>query len=157
MEVEAHLPDGQTTPLIRIPDWDFNWQGGYRYQVPVHLPKGTRIELEYTYDNSAGNPRNPSNPPAHAQFGEQTTDEMAVAFFTVVLPSPTDVAPFRRDIRLAVLDDMLASGDLTALNRLPGMGGRGQQLLQRFDTNGDGKLDDTERAALMDFLRAMMR
>jgi hypothetical protein len=157
MKVDAHLPDGQIAHMVRIGDWDFNWQGGYRYETPVHLPKGTRLELEYTYDNSAQNSRNPSSPPAHVQFGEQTTDEMAVAFFTVVLPSPADVAPFRRDVRLAVLDDMLASGDLTALNRLPGMGGRGQQLLQRFDTNGDGKLDDNERAALMAFLRSMMR
>jgi hypothetical protein len=157
MKVDAHLPDGTVTPMIHIADWDFNWQGGYRYQTPLHLPKGTRLELEYTYDNSAKNPRNPSNPPARVQFGEQTTDEMAVAFFTVVLPSPADVAPFRRDMRLAVLEDMLASGDLTALNRLPGMGGRGQMLLERFDANHDGKLDDTERANLMAFLRAMMR
>lgn len=157
MKLEAHLPNGETTHLIRIADWDFNWQGGYRYQAPVHLPQGTRIDMEYTFDNSTKNPRNPSNPPAHVQFGEQTTDEMAVAFFTVVLPSPDDVAPFRRDMRLAALDSMLASGDLTALNRVPGMGGRGQQLLQRFDANGDGKLDDKERAALISFLRGMMR
>ena len=82
---------------------------------------------------------------------------MAVAFFTVVLPSPADVAPFRRDMRLALIDNMLASGDMTALRRIPGMGGRGQQLIQMFDKNGDGKLDDTERAALIEFLRGMMR
>lgn len=157
MLVDAHLPDGETVHLIRIEDWDFNWQGGYRYEKPVHLPQGTRVELQYTYDNSAQNPRNPSNPPARVRFGEQTTDEMAVAFLTVVLPSPADVAPFQRDMRLALIDDMLASGDLTALRRIPGLGGRGQQLLQRFDTNGDGKLDAAERAALMAFLRSIMR
>jgi hypothetical protein len=52
---------------------------------------------------------------------------------------------------------MLASGDMTALRRIPGMGGRGQQLVKMFDKNGDGKLDDTERAALIEFLRGMMR
>ena len=157
MKIEAHLPDGSVTPMIHIADWDFNWQGGYRYQTPLHLPKGTRIDLAYTSDNSTGNPRNPSNPPLSVGFGEQTTDEMAVAFFTVVLPTPADVAPFRREMRLATLEGMLASGDMTALDRLPGMRGRGSLLLKRFDTNGDGKLDEKERAALMEFLRSMMR
>jgi len=64
---------------------------------------------------------------------------------------------FQRDVRLAIIEDMLAAGDMTALRRLPGMGGRGQQLLQQFDKNGDGKLDESERAALMDFIRSMMR
>jgi hypothetical protein len=82
---------------------------------------------------------------------------MAVAFFTVVLPTPADVAPFRRETRRAVLDEMLASGNLKPLDRLPGMNGRGEMLLKRFDTNGDGKLDEKERAALMEFLRSMMR
>jgi hypothetical protein len=82
---------------------------------------------------------------------------MAVAFFSVVLPTPGDVAPFQRDMRLALIDDMLATGDLSALRRIPGLGGRGQMLLQQFDKNGDGKLDATERAALIDFLRSMMR
>jgi hypothetical protein len=157
MKLEAHLPNGETAHLMWIKDWDFNWQGSYRYDKPVHLPKGTRVDLEYTYDNSDKNLRNPSSPPARVQFGEQTTDEMAVAFFTVVLPAPADVAPFQRDMRLAIVDDMLASGDMTALRRIPGMGGRAQQLMQMFDKNGDGKLDATERAALMEFLRGMMK
>ena len=46
---------------------------------------------------------------------------------------------------------------MSALNRLPGMGGRGGMLLQQFDANHDGKLDDKERAALMEFLRGMIR
>jgi hypothetical protein len=157
MKLDAHLPGGETTHLIWIKDWDFNWQGGYRYEKPIVLPKGTRLEMEYTFDNSDKNPRNPSSPPARVQFGEQTTDEMAVAFFTVVLPSPDDVAGFRRDMRLALIEDMLASGNMDALRRIPGFGGRGQMLLQQFDKNGDGKLDEKERAALMEFLRGIIR
>jgi hypothetical protein len=79
MRVEAVLPDGSRRPLIYIDDWDFNWQNTYYYREPVPLPARTRIELTAVYDNSAGNPRNPNNPPRDVRFGEQTTDEMCVA------------------------------------------------------------------------------
>ena len=32
------------------------------------------------FDNSANNPRNPSNPPVEVHWGEQTTDEMCIGF-----------------------------------------------------------------------------
>jgi hypothetical protein len=70
-QVDARLPDGKTEPTIGIKDWDFNWQGRYRYAAPVHLPKGTRIEMRYVYDNSISNPHNPSNPPKRVTSGEQ--------------------------------------------------------------------------------------
>ena len=157
VKVEAHLPNGETEHLVWIRDWDFNWQGIYRYQQPVHLPKGTRVDMEYIFDNSAQNPRNPSSPPQRVRFGEQTTDEMAVAVLSVILPTPADVPEFQRDMRLSMIDEMLKSGGLSGLRGIPGLGGRGAMLFQRFDTNHDGKLDDTERAALIDFLRTMMR
>ena len=53
MKVNARFPDGTVMPLIWIKDWDFNWQGQYRYKEPIKLPKGTKIELEYVYDNSS--------------------------------------------------------------------------------------------------------
>ena len=96
MKVDAHLPDGSVTPLIWIKDWDFNWQNTYTYKTPVRLPKGTRIEMDYTYNNSESNPRNPSHPPVRVTYGEQTTDEMGLAFVTFALPTPTDAAAFRR-------------------------------------------------------------
>jgi hypothetical protein len=86
MKIAAYLPDGSEKPLIWIKDWDFNWQGAYQYAKPVALPKGTRIEMEYVYDNSENNPRNPAHPPVRVKWGEQTTDEMAVAFLSVNLP-----------------------------------------------------------------------
>jgi mono/diheme cytochrome c family protein len=160
MKIDATLPNGQVQHLIWIKDWDFNWQGGYKFDKPLHLTKGTRIDLAYTFDNSDANPRNPSHPAQRVTFGEQTTDEMAVGFLGVILPNPEDVAPFQRDMRLMLLDNLIAStGDVTRLRgRLPGLSGaRLQQLMAMFDKNADGKLDDGERAALIEFLRGMMK
>jgi hypothetical protein len=159
MKVDAQLPSGETEHLIWIKDWDFNWQGGYRFTSPVHLPKGTRIDMAYTFDNSDKNPRNPSTPPARVGFGEQTTDEMAVAFLTVVVPTPADVPTFQRDMRLALIDEILAGGDLSRLrNRIPGFNGqRVQMFIQMFDKDHDGKLNAEERAAAIEFLRGMMK
>jgi len=85
MTVTATLPDGAKKTLIDVPDWDFNWQGFYAYKQPVALPPGTWIDLVAHYDNSAQNFRNPSQPPKDVHWGEQTTDEMCLAFlgFTI--------------------------------------------------------------------------
>ncbi len=80
MEGTATLPDGKQISLIRIRDWDFNWQGQYRLAEPLRLPAGTVIHMKYIYDNSENNIRNPNSPPARVQFGEQTTNEMAFLF-----------------------------------------------------------------------------
>jgi tetratricopeptide (TPR) repeat protein len=72
----ATLPDGRREWLIWIRDWDLNWQAVYRYRTPVALPRGTRIEMRIEYDNSAMNPRNPSDPPRRVQAGNRATDEM---------------------------------------------------------------------------------
>lgn len=78
MKVTATLPDGTVKPIIWIKDWDFDWQDQYQYQKPVHLPQGTKLEMEAIYDNSEDNPRNPNNPPKLVTWGEQKTDEMAL-------------------------------------------------------------------------------
>ncbi|MEO8591856.1 MAG: ascorbate-dependent monooxygenase [Candidatus Solibacter sp.] len=84
MYVYAVLPDGSRRTLLRIPDWNFNWQGQYRYAAPIRLPEDARIEMEFTYDNSAANPRNPNQPPARIKWGPATTDEMAGVHLEVV-------------------------------------------------------------------------
>jgi len=83
--VSATLPDGTKKRLIHIPSWDFNWQNTYAWREPLKLPKGSRLSLTATYDNSTGNPHNPNNPPKLVTWGEQTTNEMCLAFlgFTV--------------------------------------------------------------------------
>lgn len=84
MKATATLPDGTTQPLLWIPDWDFAWQDRYNYKSPVTLPKGTRVHVQLRYDNTADNPRNPSNPPKRVQWGEQSFDEMGSVTLQVV-------------------------------------------------------------------------
>ena len=87
MHVTAQFPRTESAQscLIRIEDWDFNWQGMYRYKEPVAIPIGTRLSLEAFYDNSSDNPRNPNFPPKPVSWGEATTDEMCIAFLGVTL------------------------------------------------------------------------
>ncbi|MSR62060.1 MAG: tetratricopeptide repeat protein [Planctomycetes bacterium] len=73
----AVLPDGREQALIHIPAWDFNWQEEYFYRAPLALPAGTVVHMHYTFDNSAENPFNPSQPPKRVRHGYQSTDEMA--------------------------------------------------------------------------------
>lgn len=76
VEAWATLPDGTRRWLIRIPDWDINWQAVYDYRQPIALPKGTEIAMRITYDNSAANPRNSNNPPKRVLTGNRSEDEM---------------------------------------------------------------------------------
>jgi peroxiredoxin len=80
IQVTAKFPDGSKRTLVRIDDWDFTWQETYFFKDPPGLPKGTRVEVTSWFDNSARNPRNPNRPPRAVRFGENTTDEMSVAY-----------------------------------------------------------------------------
>jgi hypothetical protein len=73
----AVLPDGTKKTLIHIPSWNFNWQDQYRYSVPVRLPADSEVFMEFTYDNSVENPRNPNHPPKRVVYGPGSADEMA--------------------------------------------------------------------------------
>ena len=84
MQVYALLPDGTKKWLIYIRQWDFNWQGDYGYKNPIELPKGTRLVMKFSYDNSSANPRNPNQPPKRVKYGLQSTDEMAECSLQVV-------------------------------------------------------------------------
>jgi Tfp pilus assembly protein PilF len=76
MHAEAALPGGATRPLLHIRKWDFHWQQDYRYLTPVSLPRGTRLSMRYTYDNSAANQRRAHEPPRPVTYGPNSSDEM---------------------------------------------------------------------------------
>jgi tetratricopeptide (TPR) repeat protein len=90
LEAYATLPDGTRKWLIRIPDWDPNWQSVYRYREPITLSAGTVISMRYHYDNSAANPRNPNHPPKRVEAGNRASDEMAHLWLQILPKNPHD-------------------------------------------------------------------
>jgi tetratricopeptide (TPR) repeat protein len=93
----ALLPDGSERGLIRIKDWDFNWQDLYRLASPLALPKGTTLVMEYEYDNSPANRRNPDRPPRRVRWGETSEDEMGDLWIQVLPRSNPDRARLLAD------------------------------------------------------------
>ena len=93
----AELPDGREQGLIWIEDWDFNWQDDYRFQEPVFLPAGTTLVMEYSYDNSAKNSRNPHDPPLRVRYGLHSADEMGDLTLQVLPRRASDLPQLKRD------------------------------------------------------------
>lgn len=92
----AALPDGTRLPLIHIKNWDFEWQGAYRFADSVSLPRGSTIMMEFTYDNSTNNVHNPNHPPTAVAYGVQSTDEMAELWLQLLPRNAVDRALLTR-------------------------------------------------------------
>lgn len=90
LKAYAVVPGGDTIPLIDIPNWDFRWQGMYPFRNPIHIPTGTVLYGEGTYDNTSANPSNPNDPPEWVFLGEATTDEMMLFYFAWTYGFPSD-------------------------------------------------------------------
>ncbi len=97
MRTTATLPDGSVKTLLHIPRWDFHWQQDYRYAAPIALPKGTKLAMRYTFDNSAGNPDNPHSPPVRVQAGPRAVDEMAEFSLQLLTESAGDALRLLQD------------------------------------------------------------
>jgi Copper type II ascorbate-dependent monooxygenase, C-terminal domain len=69
-------PDGDLIPLIKINDWDFNFQQTYQYKQVLDVPEKSIIYFEATFDNTANNPANPNRPTKPISYGWKTTEEM---------------------------------------------------------------------------------
>lgn len=83
-------PNGVRKPLIRIAGWDFKWQDEYRFPTPIPVEKGAILSMEYSYDNSQENVRNPSRPPRRVTYGPQSSDEMGDLWVQVLPHSQPD-------------------------------------------------------------------
>jgi hypothetical protein len=85
MTFTAKPPGQPRVTLLQIPNYNFEWQLGYKFAVgDKRLTSGTEIEAVAHYDNSAFNAYNP-DPKRTVPYGAQSYDEMfnGYGFYTV--------------------------------------------------------------------------
>lgn len=142
MKAWAELPTGTPKQILIIRHWDFNWQGDYQYAAPIPLPKGTKLKIRYTYDNSTNNLKNPNNPPKNVYYGTQSSDEMCEFWIQLVVRD----SAHRIAIETAFQQkskDLLEKSILSKLTRNPGDSQSLSDLgLLRI---GDGKYAEAEK------------
>src|SRR6185295_10088307 len=103
------------------------------FKSRVRLPKGTRLDATITYDNSAENPRNPTNPPKRVKWGPMTTDEMAAMTLTVI-PARDEELPDLRQARKNHNIDLFIDRALEDTRQREKV----QMMLTMFDKNTNG-------------------
>jgi cytochrome c553 len=106
----AKLPTGETKTLLSISDWDFAWQEQYRFRDFEPLPKGTKVTVKITYDNSADNPRNPTIPPRRVRWGRESLDEMGSMSLQVVAANEDEFPKLREAYAAHVRGALLKRG-----------------------------------------------
>lgn len=125
---------GTESILLDVPHYDFNWQHFYVFQQPLPLNDVEKLDFTATFDNSAKNPVNP-DPLEHVTWGDQTWQEMAIAFFAVAQP---------RESRETNESDLLASrqgsSEVQALE---------QQRIEKFVEQFFGKFDRDRDGMIM--------
>ena len=82
MSFELQFPDGRRQTILKVPNYDFNWQ--IWYGTSVRAPAGTRMHIAAHYDNSANNKNNP-DPNKIVYYGDMTWDEMMFPSYGVVV------------------------------------------------------------------------
>ncbi len=89
------------------------------------------LKCHFTFDNSLDNPFNP-DPAEYVTWGDQTWEEMAVAFFDVAVPLQHDAEDSESP---STDEEEIAPERVDAVVR---------SFLESFDTNGDGHVQREE-------------
>jgi hypothetical protein len=113
--------------LLDVPHYDFHWQHAYALAEPLPLDDQTRLECLAHFDNSPGNPANP-DPHATVRWGDQTWEEMMIAFFEVAVPRVPG-SPRLPSAEKPLTDEQQEAAERAA-----------DDLFRRFDHDGDGRI-----------------
>ncbi|MBI4886682.1 MAG: cytochrome c [Acidobacteria bacterium] len=81
-------PDGREETLLYVPRYNFNWQLTYR--TSVKIPKGAKMRVQFTYDNSTANKYNP-DPGRWVRYGGQSWEEMGTPNMGFLIDRGADV------------------------------------------------------------------
>ena len=80
-EIYSVDTQNDTTQIIKINNWDFDWQSFYTPEYMIPISAGSTIYMHAVYDNTSDNPDNPNDPPQYVFWGDGTQDEMFFVAF----------------------------------------------------------------------------
>jgi hypothetical protein len=92
-EYRLMQPGSDWETLLKVNNYNFNWQLTYRLEKPIELKEGAKFEVSGWFDNSPNNPFNP-NPKAEVRFGEQSWEEMMIGFVDLAIDAKTETRDF---------------------------------------------------------------
>jgi peroxiredoxin len=122
---------GKESTLLKVPNYDFNWQHNYQLTSPLPLQQIETLRFTAAFDNSSDNPTNP-DPSEFVTWGDQTWQEMAVTFVAVAQP------------RVAQRPKPEKSNDENRRRWDREAGEFADRYVARFDANGDQHLTPHE-------------
>jgi mono/diheme cytochrome c family protein len=100
-DVFATTPSGKQAWLLSIPKWDVDWVEVYPFRRPVTLPRGSVVHWKISYDNSAENPHNPSDPPIAVRGGIGAADEADALLLEMEPAAGANAAAWRNGMERA--------------------------------------------------------
>ncbi len=124
--------------LLLVPNYDFNWQPIYQFRDPIPLDSIKSMEFVATFDNSEKNRANP-DPTRQVIWGDQTWEEMAVAF--AIVSQPRAVKRKRSRILTASQKQALEKRQVLLRHKVNKFV---DAYFQRFDANSDGRINSSE-------------
>ncbi len=110
MEFSVVYPDGTEEVLLKVPNYDFNWQTTYELAEPKYIPAGSKLVNRSWWDNSAQNPANP-DPTIEVTWGEQSFEEMLFGAVLMRFLSEEEIAEYEAEFQAEADAQELASTD----------------------------------------------
>ncbi|QEG21529.1 thioredoxin-like domain-containing protein [Mariniblastus fucicola] len=131
------LKDKTDQPILSVPRYDFNWQHRYELAEPIELSEVRRLQATVEFDNSKENPFNP-DPSKLVSWGDQTWEEMAVAFYDIAVPhQPNDAAVKNSESQNLQAEPTIQARQLTE-DQLARVDEIERKYFERFDKDNDG-------------------
>lgn len=128
----------KTETLLDVPRYDFNWQHVYELSKPLKLEAIDKLEFTTRFDNSKQNPSNP-DPSQTVTWGDQTWEEMAIAFFEVSEPRNAAAEPEpERNKQKLIVNTGVEKSERESNEEFVA------DFFKRFDKNKDGIVEALE-------------
>ena len=145
---ELELPSGERELLLSVPEYDFNWQTGYAFAEPKHVPAGSKLIHKTVYDNSNQNFANP-DPDKTVTWGLQSWDEMLYGAFVYRWSDETSANPIHSAARFRAAQTVgFLDSDMDGGIQSDEIGERLKKQLEpaftHFDANGNEALEVDE-------------